>query len=276
MTAQESQETKPETAPGQEHVDDSITVVYVHETRVSHSWHLSMMNMTRGNYIAVHYGTDGIADARNKGVKSFLDECDSDWLWWLDTDMGFEHDARERLLEAADPGKRPVVGALCFSWREESGDGMGGYETSPRPTIFDWRELNGETGFLGRAAYPSESLVQCAGTGSACILIHRSVLLKMRENFGDHWYTKIPNPDPNMTDRLIGEDLSFCMRLGALGVPLFVHTGVRTSHHKDVWVSEDHFIDWSLAREALRQMEQAAEVGDDDGLTVDDTIGADA
>ena len=38
---------------------------------------------------------------------------------------------------------------------------------------------------------------------------------------------------------MIGEDLSFCASRGALGIPVYVHTGVQTTHLKRVWLAEE-------------------------------------
>ena len=35
-----------------------------------------------------------------------------------------------------------------------------------------------------------------------------------------------------------GEDLSFCMRANALEIPVHVHTGVKTTHLKHLWLDE--------------------------------------
>jgi hypothetical protein len=228
----------------------AVTLAYVHDVEVSHSWHVSLIELVghdisnerrliRGGWIAIRCGTDSLAEARNKAVRIFLDERSAEWFLWVDTDMGFQPDMMERLVSAADPAERPVVGALAFSYKELSPDGMGGYRCEPRPTILDWRTIGEESGFIGRMSYPSNSLIQCGGTGSAAILIHRSALEKVRAESGDHWYDRISNPSTG--GNLIGEDLSFCVRLGAVGIPVFVHTGVRTSHHKDVWVSEPNY-----------------------------------
>ena len=118
--------------------DGAVTVAYVHNGRdMAHSWHHSMVQLigwdlasecriVRGGYIAMKHGTDGLADARNKAVKLFLAEREADWLFWVDTDMGFAADTVDRLMAAADPVERPVVGALAFTWREDAQDGMGG------------------------------------------------------------------------------------------------------------------------------------------------------
>jgi hypothetical protein len=242
--------------------DGAVTVAYVHNAdgkNLAHSWHYSLTELIgwdlahegrilRGGYIAMKHGTDGLADARNKAVRLFLAEGKADWLFWVDTDMGFAADTVDRLLAAADPVERPVVGALAFTWREDSQDGMGGWRTSPAPTIFDWRVLaDGQMGFVVRLNYQPDALTACAGTGSACILVHRSVFERLaaatfgegKAPLGEHWYDRVPN---TTTGQLVSEDLSLCLRAGALGIPVHVHTGVKTTHQKTLWVSEDDYM----------------------------------
>ena len=181
-----------------------------------------------------------IASNRNYGVKIFLEESDAEWLLFIDSDMGWPEDAVELLLKAADPKERPVIGALCFGMRKEEPDGLGGWRTVPFPTIFDWRQAPGaeRPGFMIRYDYMPDAVTQCAATGAAFLLIHRSALEAMRAASGDTWFDRAKMyPD----DELMGEDISFCSRLGALRVPLHVHTGVRTTHLKSVWVGEAYY-----------------------------------
>lgn len=233
---------------------DPVTVAYIHDTEVAHSWHHSMMQMIgwdmshhgrlmRGGWVRVKGATDGLSKSRNQAIKQFLDEPQNEWLFWIDTDMGFAPDTVDRLMEIADPEKAPVVGALCFAYPDLVDDGMGGGRAIPRPTLFDWTEHNaqGTRGFVGWSTYPVNTVVRCAGTGSACILIHRSVLEKIREKFGEVWYDRVETPESTTNNKYIGEDLAFCMRVGAVGAPLLVHTGVRTTHLKPIWVSEQDF-----------------------------------
>lgn len=235
-------------------MSDAVTVAYVHSDEVAHSWHASLIEMVgwdfanegriiRGGRLALKHGTGGIIEARNQAAEKFLTECtQSDWLFWIDTDMGFPPDTVDRLLEVADPVERPIVGGLCFAQKETESDGLGGYRCEPRVTIFDWVHTEEHAGFRGRTRYPANTVVQCAGTGAACILIHRSVLERMADEFGPVWYNRVPNP---VTGKLFGEDLSFCMRAQALEIPLFVHTGVRTNHLKRLWLQEADY--WSFA-----------------------------
>lgn len=232
---------------------DAVTIAYVHSNEVAHSWHMSLFELVawdmahearvlRGGWLAMRYGTDGLPAARNDAVEQFLETKDSEWLLWVDTDMGFAPDTVDRLMAVADPVERPIVGALCFAQRELTSDSMGGYRCAPRPTIFDWVEKDGQQGFQGRTVYPINGLVRCAGTGSACILIHRSVFERIRNEHGPIWYKRAVN---RTTGQLVGEDLSFCMRAVAAGVPIYVHTGVRTTHLKNVWLQEQDY--WTHA-----------------------------
>lgn len=228
----------------------AVTVGYVHGAEVAYSWHQSLTHLMlydlggqartiRGGTLSVRYGTGGIVAARNQVAAAFLDTKDAEWLWWVDTDMGFEPDTIERLVAVADPTERPVVGALAFMMRETATDNLGGFHTRPAPTIFDWVERpDGTQGFSVRWRYDHDQLIRCSGTGSACILIHRSVLAQMRDAFGT-WYDPLRNPAND--GELISEDLSFCGRLAMLDIPLHVHTGIRTSHLKQVWLSEQTY-----------------------------------
>lgn len=240
----------------------SVALAYLHPNDVGSAWHKSVIDLlgydltreariARGAYLAMKCGAGGLDRGRSMTVEKFLD-TDAEWLFWVDSDMGFAPDTVERLLAVADQSDRPIVGALCFALKETTPDGMGGYRTEPRPTIFDWvTDADGKTGFQGRAWFPVNEVVQCAGTGSACILIHRSVLEKMHAEHGPTWYDRIKNPS---TGDLIGEDLSFCVRAGGLGFPIHVHTGVRTTHQKTLWLGEPDWWAWAQAPPATDQV----------------------
>lgn len=226
---------------------NKVCLAYVHGLEVSDAWQKSWQaqlsflqqfpDVLDGGYVSIRYGSGGLVEARNKAVAAFLDG-DADWLWWVDTDMGFAPDTVARLLEVADPVERPIVGALCFASKETAPDGFGGFLVEPRPTIFDWRaDAAGRLGFMGRVDYRANSVVRCAATGSACILIHRSVF----ERIGGNWYGQLLNES---TGQLQGEDMSFCARAVQAGFPVYVHTGVRTTHHKHVWLGERQYLDW--------------------------------
>lgn len=180
-----------------------------------------------------------VAANRSKAAKILLDDSEADWLLFIDSDMGFSPDAVDALLAAADPATRPIVGALCFGMRKEGLDSQGGFRTVPFPTVYDFRPPGEEDpGFVPRYNYAPDAVVQCAATGAAFLLVHRSALQTMRESLGDTWFDRAKL---SADSEAMGEDLSFCLRAGGLGIPIFVHTGVRTTHLKPVWVGEDFY-----------------------------------
>ncbi|GIH19788.1 hypothetical protein [Rugosimonospora africana] len=227
----------------------TVQIAYVHAHQVSHSWHRSMVALrahdrsTGGRRFGaagpdmLRGCTGDLSTPRNEGAARFL-AGSAEWLWWIDTDMGFTPDTVDRLVAAADPDLRPVVGGLCFSVRELEPDGFGGHRVMPMPTIFDNREPPGVWPFYEpRPDIPPDTLVRCDATGAACLLIHRGALERMAARFGPTWFDTVHSG----TGATLGEDLSFCRRLGELGIPVYVHTGVRTTHHKDVWVGVEDY-----------------------------------
>lgn len=225
--------------------NDTVLLAYVHGVEVAYSWHASMMNLIahdvshhqriiRGGYHGVRYGTGGIVDARNKVAMAFLaDQHGPDWLFWIDTDMGFAPDTVDALVAAAHPEDRPVVGGLCFVQHEHAQDGMSGFRTNPLPTVYRWYTTDDGGTFGSWPDYPRDQLVQCEGTGSACILIHRSALQRVVDEYGLPYAPMLNN------GKVVSEDLSFCARLGQLGIPLHVDTRVKTTHLKRQWVAEE-------------------------------------
>lgn len=232
----------------------SVTLAYVHADDVAHSWHVSMLNMltydltnaqriVRGGFMATRCGTGGIVEGRNAAVERFL-AGSAEWLLWVDTDMGFAADSADRLIAAAHPSERPIMGGLCFTQKETESDGMGGFRTAPSPTLFRWVNAgNDQEGFTPWYDYPANEVVPVAATGGAFILIHRSVLEKLGEA-GPNWYSRLTNPT---TGQLLSEDLSFCGRAVQAGFPVHVDTRVKTTHMKTQWVGETDYR-WAAGR----------------------------
>jgi hypothetical protein len=229
----------------------SFAVGYVYDVECAMSWHRQLMNLvdhdmsTRqriapNGILGRRCGTGMLPEARNYLVRDFL-RTEAEWLIWLDTDMGFPVTLADQFLAVADKDTAPIVGGLCFMQTEAAPDGLGGYKTQPSVTIYDWVEEDNGRRFLrntmSRDGYPVNQMVRCGGTGSACVIVHRSVFEAIEQRDGPVWYDRAVNPT---TGVLQGEDLSFCERAG---VPIHVHTGIRTSHLKRVWLQEDDYWD---------------------------------
>lgn len=237
MAGPVSEPVRPRVAYGYVHGDQNEAHSFLNSLELLRQFDAQNMGVLTGRF-QVRCGALGLIDARNQIAAAFL-ASDNEWLLVIDADMGFAPDALYRLLEAAHPEKRPVVGGLCFVARQFTEDGLQGYRVRPMPTLMDFREdANGTPQFMSMPLYPVNKVVPVAATGSAFILIHRSVFERIAERYGPTWYDRTPGAD----GKLLGEDVSFCVRAQSLGIPVFVHTGVRTTHYKSFWLSEvDHW-----------------------------------
>jgi hypothetical protein len=226
-----------------------VAVAWVHGDQVDasffHSFIAAQMHdvieggLRIGRTLPARCASGGIVKARNNTVQAFL--CgDEQWLWWIDTDMGFAADSLHALLSIADAGERPMVGGLCFAQMEREHDGFGGFITEPIPTLYKWAELgDGVRGFVPWRNYPRNAMCEVNATGSAFLLIHRTVFEKIAAEFGETWYDQMPAPDGV---GLLGEDLSFCVKARHAKVPIFVHTAIKTTHRKTRWLGEADYI----------------------------------
>jgi hypothetical protein len=165
-----------------------------------------------------------ISEARNLIVRRFLDECRAPWLLMTDTDMVFTPGDVDRLAAAADPVKRPVLGALCYSQDEVTGE--------KQPTMYELVQEpgGGQLGFARYKMWPEDACVPVAATGAAFLMMHRDALRAVAKASGDRaapWFR-----ESVIGSALVGEDMTFCLRCAAANVPVHVHTGVHVGHLK--------------------------------------------
>jgi len=183
----------------------------------------AMQGNTRIDQVIAYESGPNISTARNLVAAEFLDNQRAPWLLMCDTDMVFAPTALDRLIAAAHPVERPIVGALCYS-------PMAG---ELYPTMYEMVEKGpGRIGFVRPTTVPDDQLVKLSATGTGFLLVHRSALAKVRETSGDAsapWFRETAVGEPMA---LMGEDLTFCLRAGLAGIPVHVHTGVQVGHMK--------------------------------------------
>ncbi len=169
-----------------------------------------------------------LAEARNQVVDHFA-KTDLEWLWFVDSDMVFTPTTLERLLDEAHEKHRPILGGLC---RTSEG----------HPTMFRVKNADLESERI--TMWEEGTLVEVDTTGTGCLLIHRRVFATMQGKYGKlesgadnpyPWFvegTHSPNGDP------FGEDTAFCLRARGMGIPVYVHTGVKIGHVKTQVIGE--------------------------------------
>lgn len=185
-----------------------------------------------GTILTVQSGAN-VSRARNELTARFLLERREPWLLMVDTDMAFTAEALERLLVAADQRERPILGGLCFSQGEDG----------PLPTMYELVPHEDGAGTFARyQQWPEDAPHRVAATGAAFLLVHRYVFERLLK----HGWGKPAKRDPvwpwfresAMGSRVMGEDLTFCLRAAAAGYPIHVHTGVQIGHMKSTMLGK--------------------------------------
>src|SRR5690606_26137753 len=128
-------------------------------------------------------------------------------------------DTVSRLVASADPVARPVMGALAFALRRTGPGETGTYSQvyDIIPTLHQYVELGDEVGCLPITDYPRDQVTRVAGTGAACLLIHRTVLHRIRRKHGDVWFDPVVHSTGDRgKPRRFSEDLSFCVRVAEI------------------------------------------------------------
>lgn len=263
MSRKPRTQTKPTTSAG--HIP-GIVIAYIHAAEVSPYFTTSIIATRLADVAAEDLGkrkrrivnimeewsSANVSSARNSVTNKFLDartadgKTVGDWLLWIDADMQWEPADLEAIMETADPEKRPIVGGLCF--------GMVNEELVP--TIYQFARLeDGELTTYRVGYYERDSIIQCAATGAAFILIHRRVLEAMRAAKFNEAFPYFQ--EMQMGHRPVGEDITFCLRAGQLGFPIYVDTRAKIGHHKSALLTEEMY---------LRQ--PAPPLGDQVGLVI--------
>ena len=207
----------------------TVALGYVHPADVSAYFCDALVKTIRADAVGQRriisvlqkFSSANISGARNAIVRSMLDETAAEWLLMVDADMHWQPDDVDELLKYASPDKAPIVGGLCF----------GVEDGTLFPTLYAFEQLEGSWDAKRFDTFPENAMFQVHGTGAAFLLVHRSVLEAVRDkafNKTFPWFQEAEFGD----GRACGEDVTFCLRAGMAGFPVFVHTGIEIGHHK--------------------------------------------
>lgn len=212
---------------------DHVVIGYVHGGTVRAEFAASLLSVamegkTPLDAVLTLESGPNISTARNKLCADFLSRP-APWLFMCDTDMVFEAGTVDRLVAAADPVERPVVGGLC--WSLAGGEKL--------PTMYELTQKDtGELAFQRYQKWPQDTVMRVSATGAACLLIHRDALERVAAASKDEaapWFRESAVGAPLA---LMGEDMTFCLRCAAAGIPVHVHTGVQVGHMKPVMLGK--------------------------------------
>jgi GT2 family glycosyltransferase len=238
---------------------------YLHPGHESHCFSASVRDLlfydaAHGQHVVSHAygvapketGASHIIAGRNALARTLLDQHDAGWLLMIDADMGFAPDTVERLLAAADPIDRPVVGGLAFAQKSDGVGPMYARRYRMCPTLYVMHETDTEVGFVPIFDYPRDSLVEVDATGAACLLIHRSVFDRIERESGARPFDQVSVPKGPTGRTDFGEDLSFSLRAKAVGAAIHVDTSIKTTHDKGAVFLDEETYDLQQAMFELR------------------------
>ena len=163
--------------------------------------------------------------ARNENIINFLNGH-AEWFLQIDTDMKFPMTAVDDIVEAAEQAGAKAAGALCFGYTPAVNEVFVG--------IWKWDEEKKQ--YFKQHEYEEDGRFYVDATGAAFLLIHRSVL----EELGDNWHEDhIAHPD---SGRQMGHDIALCHRIRTeTGNRILYCADIKIGHVKKFVVDEDTF-----------------------------------
>lgn len=149
-----------------------------------------------------------VYDARNQlAYKAVIEGFDA--VLWLDSDMTFDGDAFEKFWKRLDEGAEFVSG-LAFTRKPPS-----------HPVVYEFiGTIDNVPTATPVKEYPENGIFEINGAGLGICMMTTNLIDRVQREYG------LPF-SPVMG---FGEDLSFCMRVHELGVPMFCDSGIRAGH----------------------------------------------
>lgn len=164
-----------------------------------------------------------VYDSRNKLAALALD-MEADYILWLDSDMVFDADTLERMMDVLD--EHPEIDVLSGLYFRR------GHPFTP--VLFSKLEPK-EDGTLeheGVEAVPDE-LFEVAGCGFGCVLMRTDMLLDIAaKEGGGVWFTPLATA---------GEDTAFCIRARENGYKIFCDPSITLGHMAYTPVTKDFY-----------------------------------
>ena len=211
-----------------------VTFAYLSGSTVEASYFdcaIRMMKADRGRLIGAIVGapyTTMVAAGRNAVVEAFLaaEGSGREWLLMVDTDMTFPPDLVEKMLACASKAESKIVSGLAVARR---GFRLGVNAYSIRFATTDMPVAMQEIHSI------PEGPAEVDAVGGACLLIHRSVLEKVKEKYGT-WFSFVEFTSIIAGKKVVfesGEDITFCLRARSVGEAVVVDPSIWLGHVKE-------------------------------------------
>jgi hypothetical protein len=174
-----------------------------------------------------------IARQRETIIHYWYEQNKADWLLWVDSDVVISPEGVLKLWKQKDKDKRPIMTGVYFTTDNPEEPLM-----VPMPTIFKFLEdKDGGFGLARVHPLPKDQLIQVGAAGMGYVLMHRSVVTKIKEAIPDSQLFM----DIGVGKKFIGEDIYFFALCEKAGVPLWCDTSVTAPHMKRFSFDEHYY-----------------------------------
>lgn len=177
------------------------------------------MGINITNAVRVH--GNQIGRQRQVLIDGWYDQLKTDWILWVDSDIVLTADVLKILWEVANPVIRPIVSGIYFVSKQDEGT-----LKNPLPVIFN--DID-EFTIQHIHPLPENQLIQVDCAGFGLVLMHRSVVEKMREKFPNQ---SLFAEQEGIGKEYVSEDIVFFRKAKAAGIPVHAHTGALVKHMK--------------------------------------------
>jgi hypothetical protein len=160
----------------------------------------------------------------------WADEIKTDWLLWVDSDIAITTSSLKKLWENADKDFVPVISGLYYIIKDTKNN-----IPIPRPCLF--KDIDSKT-LQYLDPIPKDKLIQCDIAGMGLVLMHKSIVSKLRNKYLNRlvFAEEVTSP----TD-FVSEDVVFFRKLKSVGIQLYAHTGATATHLKQVPLTSDYY-----------------------------------
>lgn len=145
-------------------------------------------------------------------------KMDADYVLWLDSDMVFDPDILEKLLQ--DTEKGDIISGLYFR------------RAAPfSPVLYDRMDLVDDKPVHTEFSEIPEDVFEVGGIGFGCVLMPTDVLLGVALKFGEMF----------MPFKGMGEDIAFSWRARQCGFKIVCDPKIKLGHVGHIIITEDFY-----------------------------------
>jgi len=174
-----------------------------------------------------------IARQRETIIHHWYEKNKADWLLWVDSDVVISPEGVLKLWEQKDKDERPIMTSVYFTTDNPEEPLM-----VPMPTIFKFiDDKDGGFGLARVHPLPKDQLIQVGAAGMGYVLMHRSVVDRIRKEMPDTQMFM----EMGRGTKFIGEDIYFFALCEKAGVPLWCDTSVTAPHMKRFSFDEHYY-----------------------------------